>query len=250
MEGRTDVRDRGRYRIHEEPMQVVSGRLDRITVHFEAPPSAVIQNEMDRFNEWFNQTAPGGDAPLSAITRAGIAHLYFVTIHPFEDGNGRVGRAVAEKALAQTLGRPTLLALADAIERRQKDYYRALQDASQTNEITPWLAWFAETVVQAQNLTRARAEFLIEKVKLLDRLRGQLNPRQEKALLRMLEEGPEGFKGGMSADKYIRLTETSHATATRDLQDLVEKGALIRRGELRHTRYFLPIPTQFIPPTV
>jgi Fic family protein len=250
MEARTNVRDIGRYRTHEEPMQVVSGRLDRITVHFEAPPSAVIQNEMDRFNEWFNQTAPGGDAPLPTITRAGIAHLYFVTIHPFEDGNGRVGRAVAEKALAQTLGRPTLLALADAIERRQKDYYRALQDASQTNEITPWLAWFAETVVQAQNLTRARAEFLIEKTKLLDRLRGQLNPRQEKALLRMLEEGPEGFKGGMSAEKYIRLTETSRATATRDLQDLVEKGALIRRGELRHTRYFLPIPTQSISPTI
>lgn len=250
MEGRSDVHDIGRYRTHVEPMQVVSGRLDRITVFFEAPPSAVVPKEMDRFNEWFNRAAPGGDAPLPAITRAGIAHLYFVTIHPFEDGNGRVGRAVAEKALAQTLGRPTLLALADAIKRRQKDYYRALQEASQTNEITPWLTWFADTVVQAQNLTQARAEFLIVKTKMLDRLRGQLNPRQEKALLRMLGEGPEGFKGGMSADKYIRLTETSRATATRDLQDLVEKGALIRQGELRHTRYFLAIPTPSIPPTV
>jgi Fic family protein len=241
MEGRSDVRDSGRYRTHEEPMQVVSGRLDRITVYFEAPPSAVVQKEMDRFNEWFNRAAPVGDAFLPAITRAGIAHLYFVTIHPFEDGNGRIGRAVAEKALAQGLGRPTLLALADAIKRRQKDYYRVLHDASQTNEITPWLIWFADTVVQSQHSTQARAEFLIEKTKLLDRLRGQINPRQEKALLRMLEEGPEGFKGGMSADKYIRLTETSRATATRDLQDLVEKGGLIRRGELRHTRYFLPI---------
>jgi Fic family protein len=248
MEGRTDVRDIGRYRTHEEPMQVVSGRLDRITVFFEAPPSAVVQKEMDRFNEWFNRTAPGGNAPLPAITRAGIAHLYFVTIHPLEDGNGRVGRAIAEKALAQTLGRPTLLALADAIKRCQKDYYRALHDASQTNEITRWLTWFADTVVQAQHSTQARAEFLIEKTKLLDRLRGLLNPRQEKALLRMLEEGPEGFKGGMSADKYIRLTETSRATATRDLQDLVKKGALIRRGELRHTRYFLAIPAQTISP--
>jgi Fic family protein len=248
MKGRTDIRDIGRYRTHEEPMQVVSNRLDRITVFFEAPPSAVVEKEMDRFNEWFNRTAPGGDAPLPAITRAGIAHLYFVTVHPFEDGNGRVGRAVAEKALAQTLGRPTLLALADAIKRRQKDYYRALHDASQDNEITPWLTWFADTVVQAQNSTQARAEFLIEKTRLLDRLRDRMNPRQEKALLCMLEEGPEGFKGGMSAEKYIRLTETSRATATRDLQDLVEKGALTRRGELRHTRYFLAIPTQAIPP--
>jgi Fic family protein len=248
MEGRSDVRDIGRYRMHEETMQVVSGRLDRITVCFEAPPSAVVPREMDRFNQWFNQTAPGSGVALPAITRAGVAHLYFVTIHPFEDGNGRVGRAIAEKALAQTLGRPTLLALADAIKRRQKDYYRALQEASLTNEITPWLAWFADTVIQAQRSTQARVEFLIEKTKLLDRLRGRLNPRQEKALLRMLEEGPEGFKGGMSADKYIRLTETSRATATRDLQDLVEKGALIRRGELRHTRYFSAIPTRANPP--
>jgi Fic family protein len=246
MEGHSDIRDVGRYRTHEEPTQVVSNRLDRVTVYFESPPSALVPREMDQFIEWFNQTAPGGVTPLSAITRAGIAHLYFVTIHPFEDGNGRVGRAVSEKALAQTLGRPTLLALADSIKRRQKDYYRALQDANQTNEITPWLAWFADTVVQAQNSTQARVEFIIEKTRLLDRLRGQMNPRQEKALLRMLEEGLEGFKGGMSAEKYIRLTETSRATATRDLQDLVEKGALIRRGELRHTRYYLPIPTQAI----
>jgi Fic family protein len=243
MEVHTDIRDVGLYRTHEEPMQVVSGRLDRITVYFEAPPSTAVQNEMHRFNKWFNRTAPGGDEPLPAIIRAGIAHLYFVTIHPFEDGNGRIGRAIAEKALAQILGRPTLLALADAIQRRQKDYYRALYNASRSNEITSWLTWFADTVVLAQNSTQARAEFIIEKTKLLDRLLGQLNPRQEKALLRMLEEGPEGFKGGMSADKYIRLTETSRATATRDLLDLVEKGALLKRGELRHTRYFLAIPT-------
>ena len=140
------------------------------------------------------------------------------------------------------MGYPTLLALADAIKNRQKDYCRALQDASQTNEITLGLTWFADAVVQAQNSTQARAEFIIEKTKLLDRLCGLLNSRQEKALLRLLEEGPEGFKGGMSADKYIRLTETSRATATRDLQDLVGKGALTRRGELRHTRYFLAIP--------
>ena len=167
---------------------------------------------MDRFTEWSNRTAPGRDAVLPAITRAGIAHLYFLTIHPFEDGNGRVGRAVAEKALAQSLGRPTLLALADAIKRRRKNYYRALQEAGLTNETTPWLTWFADTVVQAQRSTQARAEFLIEKTKLLDRLRDLVNPRQGKALLRMLAEGPEGFKGGMSADKYIRLTETSRAT--------------------------------------
>ena len=109
------------------------------------------------------------------------------------------------------------------------------------DEISAWLSWFADTVIEAERSTQARAEFLIEKAKLLDRLRGQMNLRQEEALLRMFEEGPEGFKGGMSAEKYIRITETSRATATRDLQGLVEMNALTRKGELKTTRYFLPI---------
>jgi Fic family protein len=243
MKGRTDMRDIGHYRTHEDAMQVVSGRLDRPKIHFEAPPSSSVPKEMDVFVEWFNRTAPGGATALAPIARAGIAHLYFVAIHPFEDGNGRIGRAVSEKVLAQSLGRPTLLALADAIKRRQKEYYRALEETNKRNEITSWLVWFAGTVVEAQHSTEVHAEFLIEKAKMLDRLRDHLNPRQEKVLLRMFQEGPEGFKGGMSSEKYIQIAPTSPATATRDLQDLVEKGALLRKGELRHTRYFLPIPS-------
>jgi Fic family protein len=241
MKGRTDIRDLGRYRTHEDVMQVVSGRLDRPKVHFEAPPSVAVPKEMDRFVEWFNRTAPGGNTALTPIARAGIAHLYFVAIHPFEDGNGRVGRAVSEKVLAQSLGRPTLLALADAIKRRQKEYYRALEETNKSNEISSWLVWFAGTVVEAQHATQVRAEFLIEKAKILHRLRDQLNPRQEKVLLRMFQEGPDGFKGGMSAEKYVGIAPTSPATATRDLQDLVKKGALVRKGEHKHTRYYLPI---------
>jgi Fic family protein len=244
MKGRADIRDIGCYRTHEEPMQVISNRLDRIEIHFEAPLSTIVPKETARFEEWFNRTSPAGESVLPPITRAGIAHLYFVTIHPFEDGNGRIGRAISEKGLSQAVGHPSLLALADAIKRRQKEYYRALQDASKSIEITSWLEWFADTVVQAQEATQIRVEFLIEKAKLLNRLRDQLNSRQEKALLRMFEEGPEGFKGGMSAEKYIRITEASRATATRDLQDLVEKCALIRHGELKHTRYFLAISDQ------
>lgn len=242
--GRSDLREVGQYRTHEESMQVVSGRLDRPTVHFEAPPSTAVSGEMDRFVEWFNQSHPGGSKPLPSVSRAAIAHLYFVTIHPFEDGNGRVGRAVAEKALAQNLGRPTLLSLADVIKRRQKDYYRALGEANKSNEISSWMVWFADAVVEAERSSQARAEFLIEKAKLFDRLRDQLNTRQEKVLLRMFQEGPEGFKGGMTAEKYTAIAKTSPATVTRDLQDLVEKGALIRKGELKHTRYYLSIPLQ------
>ncbi len=237
--GRQDLRDIGQYRTHPEPMVIVSGRYDEPKIHFEAPPSTEVPKEMGRYVHWFNGSASGGPGALPALTRAGIAHLYFVSIHPFEDGNGRISRALAEKVLAQSLGLPTLIALSDTIERRRKDYYRALEDANRDNSIDPWLTWFATTVIDAQRSTQVRAEFVIEKTKLLDRLRGQLNPRQEKVLLRMFQEGPEGFKGGMSADKYLRIAPTSRATATRDLQDLVEKGALTRKGERKHTRYFL-----------
>ncbi len=110
--GRHDLRNIGRYRKGDEPMQVVSGAIYSPTVHFEAPPSTRVTREMTAFIKWFNRTAPAGPDPLPALTRAGIAHLYFESIHPFEDGNGRIGRAISEKALAQGSGHATLTALA------------------------------------------------------------------------------------------------------------------------------------------
>lgn len=240
--GRHDLKEVGRYRAHDEPMQVVSGPIHEPKVHFEAPPSAAVPDQMARFIAWFRRTAPGGAEPLPALTRAGIAHLYFVCIHPFEDGNGRIGRAIAEKALAQTLGYPTLTALAATILAKRKGYYDALEANNKVNEITPWLAWFAATAIEAERRSIASVEFLIDKTRLLDRLRGQLNQRQEKALLRMLREGPRGFQGGLTAGKYIGITGAATATATRDLADLVAKGALVRAGERRHARYDLAIP--------
>jgi Fic family protein len=158
---------------------------------------------------------------------------------PFEDGNGRIGRALAEKALAQCLGQPTLIAIAYTIERTKKAYYETLEHAKRRNEITDWLFYFADLVITAQGYTQNWIEFLIKKAKLHDRLRGQLSARQEKALARMFREGPEGFTGGLSAEKYINITGATRATATRDLQDLVAKGALLRTGERKHTRYHL-----------
>ncbi len=237
--GRRDLNDIGRYRTHQEPMQIVSGPIHSPRIHFEAPPSEQVMLEIDRFVDWFNTTAPNGKSPLPALVRAGIAHLYFESIHPFEDGNGRIGRAIAEKALAQGLGQPTLIAIAHMIEKNKKAYYAALEQANKSNEITQWLVYFADTVLSAQSYTQFRLEFLINKAKLYDRLRGQLNARQEKALARMFREGPEGFKGGLIAEKYLRITGTTRPTATRDLQDLVMKGALTRTGERKHTRYFL-----------
>ncbi|HEY6331842.1 MAG TPA: Fic family protein [Blastocatellia bacterium] len=247
MTGRTDLTDLGRYRTSGEPMQVVSGVIGSPIVHFEAPPAATVPSEMKRFIDWFNRTAPSGTEVLPAITRAGITHLYFESIHPFEDGNGRIGRALSEKSLAQALGRPTLIVLSATVLRRRAGYYEALEAANKKNEITNWLAWFAGVVIEAERRTIALIEFLIDKTKLFDRLRGQLNDRQQKALLRMFREGPEGFKGGMSAGKYITITGASPATTTRDLADLTEKGALVREGERRHARYMLTIPLRPVP---
>lgn len=243
---RGGLKDVGRYRTGYEAMEVVSGPIHAPRVHFEAPPSSRVAEEMACLVAWFNRTAPAGREPLPALTRAGIAHLYFESVHPFEDGNGRIGRAVAEKALAQNFGQPTLIALAATILSRRKAYYAALEAANKGNEVTPWLSWFAGIAIEAQRRTTARVEFLIEKTRLLDRLRGELNPRQEKALLRMLREGPEGFKGGLSAGNYVTITGASPATATRDLADLVEKGALLRVGERRHARYHTGNPLRKI----
>jgi Fic family protein len=242
MSGCRDLADVGRYRTSREPMQVISGAIGKPKVHFEAPPSAQVSREMTQFIDWFNRTAPGGPEPLPALTRAGAAHLYFESIHPFEDGNGRIGRALAEKVLAQSLGQPTLIALAATILVRRKNYYQALEAANKQTEITAWLAWFAGITIEAQKRTLAMIEFLIDKAKLFERLRGQMNERQEKALVRMFKEGPDGFKGGLSAGKYATITGASPATATRDLVDLVDKGVLVRVGELRHTRYQLGAP--------
>ena len=232
----------GSYRTHPEPMQVVSNIAHEPRVHFEAPPSSKMKEEMDAFVKWFNETAPAANRPLPPLTRAGIAHLYFVSIHPFEDGNGRIARALAEKSLAQNLGHPTLIALAYTIERARKAYYDALERNNKDTAITDWLVYFANTILDAQATTMKRVDFYISKAKFYEKFRGAFNERQDKVIARMFREGIDGFKGGLSAENYITISKTSRATATRDLQDLVEKGALTKTGELRHTRYHLALP--------
>jgi Fic family protein len=246
MAGRRDLEDIGSYRRGEEPMQIVSGAAGSPKVHFEAPPSARVAKEMARFIEWFNRTAPKGAEPLEGLSRAGVAHLYFESIHPFEDGNGRIGRALAEKVLAQSLGEPTLIAMAATILAQRKSYYHALEIANQSLEINGWLAWFSAIVIESQRRALVLVEFLIGKAKLYERLKGRINERQEKVLLRMFREGPDGFKGGLTAGKYATITGASPATTTRDLVDLVQKEALIRAGELRHAHYQLGVPLHVV----
>lgn len=236
--GRTDL-ERGKYRTSNDDMRVVSGRIDKPKIHFVAPPASKIQKEMDQFISWFNRTAPGGKEPLSPLIRAGIAHLYFVTIHPFEDGNGRISRALTEKALSQNLGKPTLISLSSTISDKKKDYYTILELQNKNNQITPWLFYFGKTVIEAQKQTIKLVDFVIAKAKFFNAYGALLNPRQKKAVLRIFKEGPKGFSGGFSAKNYISITKTTSATATRDLKDLVNKEIFSKTGKLKSTRYEL-----------
>lgn len=233
----SQIDDSGKYRTHIEPMQIVSRRYDRPKVFFEAPPSVQVPHEMSLFVDWFNSTQEAE----SVLGRAAIAHIYFESIHPFEDGNGRIGRALVEKVLSQGVGKPVLIAVSKILEQRKKEYYAALERCNHILEVDDWVEFFSDAIIQAEKDSIRLLNFLIEKSKMFAGLSGQLNLRQEKALLRIFEEGPCGFKGGLSAENYIVITKTSRATATRDLADLVIKGALVKTGELRHTRYWLKI---------
>lgn len=239
--GRKDLKDIGNYRTHEEPMQVISGPIGNYKIHFEAPPSKDVLGHMKKFISWFNKTAPGEKEELSPLIRASIVHLYFVCIHPFEDGNGRIGRAIVEKSLAQFIKEPTLIALSQVIQNKKKVYYAALENNNKIMNIAEWIEYFAKTILEAQDYTHRFIVFLIKKAKLYKRIKGQLNFRQDKVIQRIFQEGPEGFEGGLSAQNYISITRTSKATATRDLQDLASKNILLIKGELKTTRYYLNI---------
>jgi Fic family protein len=238
MNGRRDI-ERGTYRTCKEAMQVVSGRYDKPTVHYEAPPSPRVHSEMKRFIKWFNDTAPGGSKALPALIRAGIAHLYFVSIHPFEDGNGRIGRAIVTKSLSQNTHQAILIALSATINDKKRDYYNSLGENSTTNEITKWIVYFGKTIITAQENTIRQIDFILNKAKFFDIHRETLNPRQLKVINRIFKEGPEGFQGGLSARNYKSITKTSDATVTRDLQDLVAKGIFFKTGQFKNARYAL-----------
>ncbi|HTE28730.1 MAG TPA: DUF4172 domain-containing protein, partial [Chryseolinea sp.] len=196
----------GGWRTHTEPMQVVSGAIGKEKIHYEAPPSEKVPEEMKRFIKWFNDTAPGGKQEIKkAPLRSAIAHLYFESVHPFEDGNGRIGRALAEKALSQTIGRPIMMSLSQAIEADRKSYYDALGKAQRKNEITAWLKYFVNIIYQAQISARELIDFTLQKTKFVDYFKNILSERQMKAILRVLES-PEGFEGGMTARKYGSIT--------------------------------------------
>jgi len=159
--------DAGQYRQHSAAMQVVSGAIHNPTVHFEAPPSKQVIDELDALIAWYNDQHEKKTTPPVAI--AAITHLWFESIHPFEDGNGRVGRALAEKSLSQSLQRPALISLSTAIQRKKSDYYSAFSKVQSgiNNEVTRWMQYFLPLVVEAQQLSIATIDFIIKKGRLL-----------------------------------------------------------------------------------
>lgn len=245
---RRDLDNVGGYRDHGQPMQIVSGVGRKRRVHFKAPPSERVGAEIKELMHWFNKTMPLGGKPLlPVLVRAGVAHLWFESIHPFEDGNGRIGRAIAEKAIMQGLSNPTVTALSTTLLKHRKEYYHALEKASVGLEITDWLLWFSCIAIEAGRYCLSQIEFVIAKTRLLDTLRDKINSRQEKVLLRLFAAGPDGFVGGLSAKNYATITGASSATVTRDLTDLVKKGALSKTGERKATRYRLNIQVSPVP---
>lgn len=228
----------GVWRSSEEAMQIISGNYRNIEVHFEAPPSKEVPQEMQQFIKWYNQPLDIPNPFKNALLKSAIAHLYFESIHPFEDGNGRIGRALSEKALFQSIGKPLLLSLSTTIETERQAYYNALQQGQRTNEITDWIFYFVNIVIKAQAEAEEKVKFTLKKVQFFDKYNKLLNDRQQKVILKMIETD-KPFQGGMRVRKYIAITKTSKATATRDLQDLVQKGIFIQTGSGRSIRYDL-----------
>ena len=204
-----------------EPMRVVSGRIGHETVHFEAPPYEQIDTEMSRFIDWFNSD---DSQTLDGLIRAGVAHLWFITIHPFEDGNGRIARAITDMALAQD-ERLTmrLFSLSAQILAVREAYYDILESTQKGEmNITAWLKWFLTQIQNAVELAQLTVANTLNKAKFwMTHQTKPLNERQRKALNRMLD-AKDGFEGGMNTRKYMNLTKTSRATAYRELAQMVE----------------------------
>lgn len=211
----------------EEPMRVVSGRIGRERVHFEAPPRARLEIELERFLAWF-------DAPLAdvdGLVRAGIAHFWFVTLHPFEDGNGRLARAITDMALAQDEGQPMrLFSLSAQLLRERETYYTLLERTQRGGlDVSGWLTWFLTQVEAAALAADTTVASTLAKARFWLRHQAtDVNERQRKVLNRLLDAGPGGFEGGLTTRKYVGLTKTSRATAYRELAELVAKGCLQR----------------------
>jgi Fic family protein len=220
-------------------MQVVSGPMGKEHVHFEAPAASRVEREMAAFLAWFNQ-APAMDEVL----KAGMAHLWFVTIHPFDDGNGRIARAIADLALARSENTPQRFYSMSAQIRQERNAYYDLLEQTQkgTMDVTAWMEWFLGCLGRAIDGAQSVLGAVLAKSRFWESVQGvDLNPRQRLILSKLLD----GFEGKLTTSKYATLTKSSQDTALRDILHLVERGILARNPEGgRSTSYSLVQPAQ------
>lgn len=229
----------GKWRTGKEPMRVISGAIGHEKIHYEAPPSSLVSDEIKTFLKWWNQSSP----KMDGLIRAGIAHFWFVTIHPYDDGNGRISRAITDMALSQDENsKLRLYNLSTQIVKERNDYYEILEACQKgTCDITDWLEWFLSMYARAITTS----EGVIGKALFIAKFwqqhgKTELNQRQIKVLQKMLEAEPQGFEGGINNRKYVSITSTSSESAKRDLADLEIKGILKRNlGKGRSTSYSL-----------
>ncbi len=233
----------GEWRKGSSPMQVVSGPHDKETIHFEAPPAIRLEAEMRSFLDWFNSSKD----TMDGLVRAAQTHLYFVTIHPFEDGNGRVARAVADMAIAQDDRKAKrFFSISAQIFSERSEYYDVLEKTQKGNgDITEWLVWFFECMQRALVSAQSEIERAGERAELWLSLADiSLNSRQKKVINKLSEYGRRGFKGGLTNRKYRSMVKTSRETAKRDIADLLKKGVLHKNpGKGRSVNYSLIWPT-------
>ena len=234
--------DSGKFRSHKEPMQIVSGPIGHEKVHYEAPPSSELPAQMSHFIDWFNKSRT--DNTIDGLVRAALAHLWFESIHPFEDGNGRIGRAIMDMALSQDVGRAFRLhGLSVELRRQQGNYYNALNRVQRVeDEPTAWIIWLLGTFRSSCQVSSSLVDEALDRARFWSRHKSvDLNERQRKVLNKMLEAGPGRFIGGMTPRKLQSIANAAGATATRDLKELVEKGLMVRRGAGRSTHYELAL---------
>ncbi len=226
-----------------EPMQVVSGRIDHPTVHFEAPPRDGLEQRVHEFIQWFN--ASRTDTLLDPLIRVGITHLWFVTLHPFDDGNGRIARTLTDLALAQLDQQSIrLYAMSPIILNQRKRYYEILESTQKGDaDITAWLLWFLQALDESLEQTLQRIERTLLKSTFWQTFSEvDVHEGQRKVLNRLLDGGENGFEHGISASQYQNVAKVSRATATRHLTDLLEKGCIEKlEGGGRNTRYQIKI---------
>ncbi|ADR35357.1 filamentation induced by cAMP protein Fic (plasmid) [Sulfuricurvum kujiense DSM 16994] len=226
----------------EDPMEVIGGAAGKEKTYYVAPPLSILEHEMERYLQWFNTTPP-------SLIKSCIAHLWFVIIHPFDDGNGRIGRAITDLVLSkiEKSSVSRLYSMSSAINNDRNGYYKALEKTTgyvhkESNhlDITDWCEWFLTTLHTALIDTKKKLDYIVQKTTFWDKFREyDLNPRQTKVLNKILDMGAENFQGALSKKKYMTIADASSTTASRDITQLIEIGCIrhIEGTQGRNVRY-------------